>query len=225
MNHGIDAYFLEIDRFRRRLALIGIVVVAVFLGAEWWARRPDIVAALNDPKRFGFEGPEQLVEHIRLEQMGDVEQRGADVVSVAAEPKLRGGGHHRPSKEGMHPASEAPRAGSGPGADDVDLDARLRALALQGPVIRSEDLIVDKLVRPDYPEEARSKDIEGVVEMVALVDTTGAVTEVHIIGGSHQPLLEQAASEAVLQCRYRPYRVDKSLEKVWAFYRISFRLF
>jgi TonB family protein len=107
----------------------------------------------------------------------------------------------------------------------MNLEARLRALALEGPIIRSEELVVDKLVKPEYPELARDAGIEGVVELVAHVDTTGAVTEVHIVGGTHQPLLERAATTAVLQCVYRPYRVHQNAETVWAYFRVSFKLY
>ena len=74
------------------------------------------------------------------------------------------------------------------------------------------------------PAEVR-RAIEGMVELIALVDTTGAVVQVEIIGGSRQALLEQAASSAVLQCRYRPYRIRDDIEPVWAYFRITFRLY
>jgi len=225
MRHGIDAYFDEIARFERRLSLIGFSVVVVFVIAGVWARRPEIVEALNDPKRFGFEGPDQYVNRILLEQWGPREQHGTRDESFAPVNMHRGGGRQRSAEQGRRPAPEAKRTGRGIGDDVLDLEARVRALALEGPIIRSEDLVVERLVRPDYPEEARNKDIEGLVEMVALVDTTGAVAEVHIIGGSHDPMLEHAATSAVLQCRYRPYRVKDSVERVWAYYRISFSLY
>ena len=91
--------------------------------------------------------------------------------------------------------------------------------------MQSEDLVVENLVRPEYPEEARANDIEGLVELVALVDTTGGVVQVEIIGGSRNPLLDHAATTAVLQCRYRPYRVRENVERVWAYFRITFRLY
>ena len=225
MPHGIDEYFAEVASFHRRLCGIGLLVLAGMTAGEFVARHPAIVAALNDPHRFGFEGPEQYVERIRLEEFAQHEQLGSQVETVIPISLRRGGGLDRPVRRGTRPVPEAPRRGRGPGADESDLESRLRALALSGPVIRSEDLIVERLVRPQYPEEARNQDVEGVVELFALVDTTGTVTEVHIVGGSHQPLLEQAATTAVLQCRYRPYRVRQTLEQVWAYYRISFSLY
>lgn len=227
MPHGIDAYFAGLARQRRQLAAWGAGVLAAALLLEWAATNRDVTAILNDPRRFGFEGREQFVRRILLENMAEVDQPGRKAQNVVPVHLRAGGeggsGGPRAKQSGLAPAPL--KTGSGIGEDALDLEQRLRALALQGPVIRSEDLVVEKLVRPEYPEVARDQDIEGVVEMVARVDTTGAVTEVHIIGGTHQPLLEQSATSAVLQCVYRPYRVRENAEAVWAYYRVSFKLY
>jgi len=225
MQHGIDAYFDEITRFQRRLAAFGVCVLVLVLILMVVVQRPEVAAALSDPKRFGYEGPDQYVERILLELRGAEEQLGANEMSVAPVSRRSGGGKREPSQEGMKPAPVGPKVGQSSGDDEMTLEARLRALALAGPIVQSQDLVVEKMVRPEYPEEARDQDIEGMVEMIALVDTTGSVVQVEIIGGSRQPLLEQAASSAVLQCRYRPYRVQESVEPVWAYFRITFRLY
>lgn len=224
MRHGIDAYFDDLRRDRRRVAGMGSAVAIVFLLAEIAASGRGFVEALNDPRRFGFEGPEEFVRRILLEDVSDVIQPGANRATVVP-IELRSGGarRHETPRHGETPA--APKTGEGPGKDELNLESRMRALSLKGPVVRSEELVVEKLVRPDYPDEARDKDIEGLVEMVALVDTTGSVLEVHIIGGSGQPLLERAATDAVLQCIYRPYRLHDYAQRVWAYYRISFSLY
>ena len=67
------------------------------------------------------------------------------------------------------------------------------------------------LVRPEYPDAARDKDLEGVVELVALVDTTGSVTEVHIVGGTGNADFEQSATNAVLLSS--PRRSQRSGER------------
>ncbi len=226
MPHGIDGYFDELARHQRRNASIAAAVAAVALLAELLAMRPTIVRSLNDPRRFGFEGEDQYVRRILLETVGPIDQPGTSARNVVPVEMHQGGGTGPASKTSEQGTRPAPlRHGPGTGQDASDLQSRLRALALQGPIVRSEDLVVEKLVRPEYPEEARLADIEGVVEMVARVDTTGAVTEVHIVGGTHQPLLERAATTAVLQCVYRPYRVRENAEAVWAYYRISFTLY
>jgi outer membrane biosynthesis protein TonB len=57
------------------------------------------------------------------------------------------------------------------------------------------------------------------------VDTTGRVLEIQIVGGTREPLFETAAAKAILECRYRPYKVDAHARRVWAAYRIAFSLY
>lgn len=225
MRHGIDAYFDEIAQFQRRLAAFGVSVSVLVVLSLFVLQQPVVVDALSDPKRFGYEGPDQYVERILLELRGDEEQIGANVMNVAPVSRRSGGGKREPAQEGIKPAPVGPKVGQSSGDDEMTLEARLRALALAGPIVQSQDLVVEKMVRPEYPEEARDQDVEGLVELIALVDTTGAVVQVEIIGGSRHPLLDQAATTAVLQCRYRPYRIRDDVEPVWAYFRITFRLY
>ena len=225
MRHGIDGYFHELDTFHRRLSVIGGSVAVFFLVAVFAARQPAVEQVLDDPKRFGFEGPDQYVERILLEMRGPEEQLGTNNFSSAPVRKQKGGGTKQAAERGTKPVPEGEQRGEGPGLDEMTLEARLRALALNAPLVHSQDLVVEDLVRPEYPEEARAKDIEGLVELVALVDTTGSVIQVEIIGGTREPMLEQAATSAVLKCRYRPYRPNETVERVWAYFRISFKLY
>jgi TonB family protein len=226
MRHGIDAYFDGLQRDRARYARIGMAVALAFMGVLLVLRRPEVRDALDLPKRFGFEGPEQYAHRILLEQVGRVDQPGANAETVIPIELHAGGGKAKTkaASRGTVPGGERKAIGTGP--DDETLVSRMRALALEGPVIRSEDLIVERLVRPEYPDQARSENLEGVVELVALVDTTGSVIEVHIIGGSHEPLFEQSASSAALQSRYRPYRANAAApQQVWAYFRVRFTLY
>ncbi|MCC6348359.1 MAG: energy transducer TonB [Candidatus Eisenbacteria bacterium] len=225
MRHGIDGYFGEIAHFQRRLSLFGAAVSAALLLLLAVLRQPAMREMLDDSRRFGFEGPDQYVERILLELRGPEEQLGRNSMSAAPVSRRESGGRRPARAQGTVPTPRAERRGRDAGEDAFTLEARLRAMALEGPIVQSEDLVVENLVRPDYPEEARLKDIEGLVELVALVDTTGRVAQVEIIGGARHPLLEHAATTAVLQCRYRPYRSGGSLQPVWAYFRINFRLY
>ena len=226
MRHGIDAYFDGLARDRTRLARIGVVVALVFMGGELALHQPAMRAMLNDPKRFGFEGPEQYARRITLIQTGKVDQPGASAETVVPVELHAGGGKSKVEAMNHGTVPGGKRHAVGAGTDDQTLISRMRAMALEGPVIRSEDLIAEHLVQPEYPEEARADNIEGVVELVALVDTTGDVTEVHIVGGTHYPQLEQAATTAALQCRYRAYGLTPSApQRVWAYFRVRFTLY
>ena len=61
-------------------------------------------------------------------------------------------------------------------------------------------------VTPVYPEVARLKGVQGSVELDAIVDEHGRVTEIKIVRG--QSLLNDAALECVRKWRYSPAQVN-----------------
>lgn len=66
-------------------------------------------------------------------------------------------------------------------------------------------MVAPELVRrvsPAYPELARLARVDGVVILEAQVDIRGRVKTVKVLRG--QPLLDEAAIEAVKRWRYRP---------------------
>ena len=58
-------------------------------------------------------------------------------------------------------------------------------------------------VEPAYPEEAKERHIKGLVQMLVTVAKDGSVKGVKIVEGN--PLLTDAAIEAVMQWRYTPF--------------------
>lgn len=61
-------------------------------------------------------------------------------------------------------------------------------------------------VDPEYPEEARNKNIQGAVVLDVQVLENGRVGGIEIASG--EPVLSQAAIRAVKQWRYRPFAID-----------------
>ena len=57
-------------------------------------------------------------------------------------------------------------------------------------------------VAPEYPELARTVRLSGIIILEAQVDTSGRVKSVRVLRG--QPILNDAALDAVKQWRYRP---------------------
>jgi TonB family protein len=223
LTHGIDTYWSEYFASRRLVALVLLMVSGVlFVFIAILGRH--VAEDLGDPRRFGFEGPKHWVERIRLEDLAKEDVQGFYAITYLTAEARKGG--KKPANRSSHPQA-TPVVDKTPGKGDAeeDLMAKARMLALEGPIIRSEDLIIERLVRPEYPNEAREKNIEGVVEVLALVDTTGSVLQIQIVGGTHEPMLETAAAKAILECRYRPYRVEDQARRVWAAYRIAFSLY
>jgi TonB family protein len=64
-----------------------------------------------------------------------------------------------------------------------------------------------KEVKPDYPEEARKAVIEGIVILGVRADIYGKVEDILVIK-SVDPLLDQAAIDAVKQWVYEPWIVN-----------------
>jgi TonB family protein len=73
-----------------------------------------------------------------------------------------------------------------------------------GGTVQSAALI--RLVKPEYPDEARLAHITGTVRLHTVIARDGSVQDVQYVSG---PLmLENAAIDAVKQWRYRPTRIN-----------------
>jgi TonB family protein len=77
-------------------------------------------------------------------------------------------------------------------------------------------------VEPEYPEQAREQHIQGPVVLVALVDKDGAVERLTTVSGDAQ--LVAAATDAVLQWRFKPFFRNGSPEEFQTQITVSFRL-
>jgi TonB family protein len=62
------------------------------------------------------------------------------------------------------------------------------------------------VVRPKYPKEARKKKIEGPVVLRATVTLDGNLKDITVVSGD--PILADAALEAVRQWRYQPSKIN-----------------
>lgn len=228
MQHGSDHYFRVTRASRRRVSLLSMAVGVSGLVLLWIPSLPPVSRFLrdNDIVRFGFEGPDRYVPVVHLEAVQGDNEPLVNVGGVRPIASRRGGGPE--PKPSSRPKSEAPSRRSnlrGPGEDDHDLMAR--ALADQGrvPIMQSTELIIETLVRPDYPEMARAQGIEGKVAVIALVDTIGQVVDAEVTTGSGERSLDTSALQAVRKCVFRPYRVDGEVREVYALFRFAFRIY
>ena len=123
---------------------------------------------------------------------------------------------HRVAKErrrGQAGTSDVPSLG-------MDAIERLRLLHGNLPTAQTEDVAAREIVKPEYPEEARDKGIEGTVVLVALVNEEGRVEDVAIETGV-DPLLDQAAMRAAYHTPFFPYRIEGTAQAV--FVRMPYR--
>jgi len=80
-----------------------------------------------------------------------------------------------------------------------------------------------KRVSPIYPEEARKAKIQGVVILSTRTDEKGNVEAVQVLR-SVDPLLDQAAIDAVKQWKYEPFIKDGKSHKVVFTVTVAFKL-
>ena len=85
----------------------------------------------------------------------------------------------------------------------------------------AEGLLIKK-VNPHYPDEAKAKRIQGEVFIKITIDRTGQVIDLSPMSGD--PLLAEAAMDAVKQWVYKPYTLNGQAVEVETTAKISFRL-
>ena len=82
-------------------------------------------------------------------------------------------------------------------------------------------LLINK-VPPKYPKKARKNHIEGTVVLHAEISKEGEIADLSAISGD--PMLTQAALDAVRQWKYRPYLIDGKPVAVETEIRVNFQL-
>ena len=80
------------------------------------------------------------------------------------------------------------------------------------------------MVEPEFPKDARSRGIEGWVDLTVNVDIWGQVTDARVTSAENGRFFERAAVASVKKWRYepRPYADPSSTEPVKV--RVKFKL-
>ena len=98
------------------------------------------------------------------------------------------------------------------GWEDVEsgLEKNEKTMELQQLQARVPADVMAKLVThrvdPDYPEAARSANLQGVIVLDVVVGRDGSVLDMHAVNGPD--VLAQAAMDAMRWWRFKPYRID-----------------
>ena len=79
-------------------------------------------------------------------------------------------------------------------------------------------------IRPKYPEIAQEAGIEGTVVDQVFVDYKGRVKDTVILKGIPNTGLDEAASDAIRQVRFRPAKQRERAVGVWISIPVNFRL-
>jgi TonB family protein len=235
MSHGSQQYFLERARFSRRVSLLSAGVSLALLAGEALllvpaVRQSVVEQAIRhglDARHFGFEGPEQYVRRIVLDASGPPGAHpGRTIILSRSVQTVKGGRSQAASSPDPHARPDTRHRGTGPGESTADLVALARIqYGGTGPVMRSEDFVVEKMVKPDYPEGPLERNSEGLVALGALVDTTGAVTRVDLVSSPGDRELEAVAIAAARQYHFRPCRIGGRVTEAYAIIRFEFKIY
>ncbi len=91
-------------------------------------------------------------------------------------------------------------------------------------LMMAEDLVPLSLLPPQYPSNARIRNIEGWVDMVFTVTEDGTVRDPEIMDAEPSGIFDEAARDAALRWRFRPQVDNGETVAVRAFIRINFTL-
>jgi TonB family protein len=229
MMHGVQGFFAERTRAARRVALIAIGLAALLLAPLIALTLPQfrqpLRKLLRHTTRFGYEGPDQFVRRITLQQLQgssrDLRELGAFETRQA-----RPGGAVRATRVDDPRAQPETRAKTvGPGQADAQMTTRAVSRLANVPVVQSEDLVIEHASKPIYPQAESERGIEGRVMVQALIDTGGRVVDVQLLASTGVGAFERSAAEAVWQYRFRPYHPAGVPREVYAIFRFVFRIY
>ncbi len=129
-----------------------------------------------------------------------------------------------------------PNAPTGPGTPDGIpggyRDGTGTGTSITGPTSDEEpryisvgvkEPILIKRVEPQYPRAALQERIQGMVVLQAVITKTGSVEQVKTLRADHA-VLEKAATDTVLQWKYKPATVNNRPVKVYFTVTVTFRL-
>jgi len=85
----------------------------------------------------------------------------------------------------------------------------------------SQGLLIKK-VQPIYPHNALAMHVEGSVELLATISTSGNITAIKILSG--EQLLTRAAADAVKQWKYKPYLLNGEPVEIQTQVTVNFKL-
>jgi len=80
-----------------------------------------------------------------------------------------------------------------------------------------------KRVNPKYPKEAFDAKLTGMINLEIVIDKEGKVSSVRTLGKG-EDLLIKAATDAVKQWTYKPYKVDGKAVEVVTIVTINFKV-
>jgi protein TonB len=108
--------------------------------------------------------------------------------------------------------------------DDVEGLDPIRSYPTHAPVPYREDYVIKKMIRPEYPEDAIERGLEGYVLVEVYVNDRGYVEEAWIrkVKGAHS--FETSTLDAVRQFEFKPIKERGKPISFWISFLVRFEL-
>lgn len=151
---------------------------------------------VKEPKKAS--APENIAQPVITQEIIPEQATNSDtenVVESSSEQSIGSFGW----EHGVEGGGEVPVGGGngfGEGDDIINEPPKEYESFMEEPVLLHR-------VNPEYPEVVRRARIQGVVVLRAVINREGVVEDVKVQRSDH-PMLDQSATRAVLQWRYRP---------------------
>lgn len=227
MEHGSIGYFDERRRNASRLSGLCLGVGLMFLAPIIILRVSPLGSRVRDLEvmRFGFAGAPRFIELMQVDAEPTDLRDMRDVGSVNPESGREGRKGPRASAVERDLGRRSKKLPGDNGDEGRDLIARAVASRGSVPVMQSSELVIETLVRPVYPDEARNRNIEGRVAVLARIDTLGNVAEAEVMTASGESVLDAASRKAVMDCKFKPFVREGKVSEVYAVFRFAFRIY
>lgn len=229
MTHGVQAFFIERERAARRVALIALALATAGMAPLVALTLPPFQRPMRElirrTLRFGYEGSDQYVRRISLQQMSGSNVVTREIGAVDSRHARPGGALRARTVDLPNAPPEVRPDVEGLGSSDADMLQRAVSRLANVPVVQSQDLVIVHASTPVYPRAEIERGVEGRVTVQALIDTGGRVVDVQLLASTGVMPFEQAVAEAVWQYRFRPYRPEGVSREVYAVFRFAFRIY
>jgi TonB family protein len=182
------------------------------------------IAASSDKLSTGIGG--SPVTRIAVNTAAPLETRKPDSSPLLVTSNAPGDPHARVEE----PAPQLPGSLASASANQNSLSGVISSTSSSLPKLSlstlkisqgvSEGLLI-KRVQPKYPQAALAVHSQGAVQIEATINKEGVVTNPRVLSGD--PILAQAAVEAVRQWRYKPYYLDGQPVEIHTQITVNFR--
>jgi len=176
---------------------------------------------------IGFAGPEEILPELNPQDSPADEQEALASARIEAGALVDAPVEYDPDdQEGNAPP--VPRGAGGRDESTVlpvlELNESFSIRSTSAPTSHTQDFVIEKLVRPEYPRIAIAAGVEGTVRIRAIVDVEGKVREVTIDHSEIDRSCEEETVRAMYQWRFRPYRLNGKPSEFTVIVPFRFRL-